>query len=188
MCSSTAARQRGVTLIELIVFIVIIGVAVVGILGVLSLTTRNSADPLRHKQALMIAEGLLEEVELANFTFCTPDSNDASTALNVAGCNGSPETFGPEPGDERPFDNVNDYGGSLTRFYNAAGQLADANGNAIPVNGYDATVQVVPETLHGIAGGTLADPDVLRITVTVTYDAGQTVRLDGYRTRYAPNP
>jgi hypothetical protein len=47
-------------------------------------------------------------------------------------------------------------------------------------------VNIVPETLNGIAGGTTADPDVLRITVTVTYDGGQTVSLDGYRTRYAP--
>jgi MSHA pilin protein MshD len=185
MFSSSAVRQRGVTLIELIVFIVIVGVAVVSILGVLSLTTRNSADPLRHKQALMIAEGLLEEVELANFTYCDPNSADAGSATSVAAC-GTPEMFGPEMNDARPYDNVNDYGGSLTRFYNAANQLADANGNPIGVNGYDATVNIVPETLNGIAGGTTADPDVLRITVTVTYDGGQTVSLDGYRTRYAP--
>jgi MSHA pilin protein MshD len=185
MCSRRAVRQRGVTLIELIVFIVIVSVAVVGILGVLSLTTRNSADPLRHKQALMIAEGLLEEVELANFTYCDPNSAKADTASSVADCT-TAETFGPEPTDARPYDNVNDYGGSPTRFYNAANQLADANGNAMAVNGYDATVNIVPETLNGIAGGTLANPDVLRITVTVTYDGGGTVQLDGYRTRYAP--
>jgi MSHA pilin protein MshD len=185
MCSSAAVRQRGVTLIELIVFIVIVGVAVVGILGVLSLTTRNSADPLRHKQALMIAEGLLEEVELANFTYCDPNSDKADSAESAADCT-IPETFGPEPEDARPYDNVNDYGGSPTRFYNAANQLADANGNPMQVSGYAATVQIVPETLNDIPGGTPNDPDVLRITVTVTYDAGKSVRLDGYRARYAP--
>jgi MSHA pilin protein MshD len=159
---------------------------VVGILGVLSLTTRNSADPLRHKQALMIAEGLLEEVELANFTYCQPNSAKADTATGVADCGGMPEAFGPDLNDARPYDNVNDYGGSPARFNNDANQLADANGNPIGVNGYNATVNIVPETLNGIAGGTNADPDVLRITVTVTYDGGQTVTLDGYRTRYAP--
>ena len=55
-------RQRGVTLIELIVFIVIVSVGLVGILSVLNLTTRSSADPLIRKQMLAIAEGLLDEV------------------------------------------------------------------------------------------------------------------------------
>eukprot|EP01034_Spumella_vulgaris_P031805 gene31805-39287_t len=57
-------------MIELIIFIVIVGVAVVGILQVLTLNTRSSADPARRKQAMAIAEGLMEEVRQAAFTWC----------------------------------------------------------------------------------------------------------------------
>lgn len=186
MFTSRRYRARGVTLIELILFIVIIGVAVGGILGVLSLTTKHSADPLRRKQALMIAEALLEEVELAQFTYCEPGSDGSDTAANVAGCSVA-EAFGPETGESRPYDNVNDYGNMAAPFDTGpGGVLADVNGNPIPVQGYSASLAIVPETLGGINGGSLGDPDVLRITVTVSYDNGQSVRLDGYRARYAP--
>jgi len=67
MCTSTDC-QRGVTLIELIVFIVIVGVGLAGVLSALNVSVRGSADPLRPKQALAIAEGLLEEIMTKNYT------------------------------------------------------------------------------------------------------------------------
>lgn len=186
MSSSQRARQRGITLVEMIIFIVIIGIAVAGVLGVMTMTTKNSADPLRRKQALMIAEALLEEVELAGFTYCDPASNNANSATSVAACD-VPEAWGPEPtGNQRPFDNVNDYAGSATPFNNGAGQLSDVNLRALGVQGYTATLSIVPENLNDIAGGNTADPSVLRITVVVNYDGANFVRLDGYRTRFAP--
>ena len=60
--------QAGVTLVELIVAIVIISVSVVGILGVISKVTAHSSDALVRKQAIVIAESLLEEIELRDFT------------------------------------------------------------------------------------------------------------------------
>ena len=49
-------KQRGVSLVELIMFIVIVSVALAGILLVFNVTTKGSADPLVHKQALAAAE------------------------------------------------------------------------------------------------------------------------------------
>jgi MSHA pilin protein MshD len=203
-----ALRQRGVTLIELILFIVIVGIAVGGILTVMNLSARGSADPARRKQALIIAEGLLEEVELAKFSYCDPadpNADDSSVATSTAACTAVPERWGqlaPEPpGAGRPYDNVNDYvsacGKQTAAFDNAAGQLADANGNPLGVSGYSARLTIEPARLNGIGNdpqcgegsastANTADTDVLRISVTVTYD-GETVTLDGYRTRYAPN-
>jgi len=185
-------RQRGVTLIELILFIMIVGVALSAILGVMNVTTRSSADPLRSKQALMIAEGLLEEVELAGFTKCDPSGDvDASGNCTI------PEAWGqvaPEPAGPRPYDNVNDYvaqpGTATAAFNNGAGALADANGRALNVNGYTATVAITPEAVGPAsapvgATGTAADTDMLRIRVTVSFD-NQSLVLDGYRARYAP--
>lgn len=196
-----AVRQRGVTLVELILFIVIVGIAVGGILTVMNLTNRGSVDPVRRKQALIIAEGLLEEVELARFSYCDPadpDASDPDTVKSSADCKTAPEQWGqqdPEPtgaGNGRPFDNINDYvnaPATWTAAFDIAGNvLADANGNALGVNGYTARLSIAPASLSGIGSDadTSADTEVLRITVQVSYD-GETVTLDGYRTRYAPN-
>ena len=193
-------REAGVTLIELILFIVIVAIALTGIIGVMSFTTANSADPLRRKQALMIAEGLLEEVRLAGFTLCDPRSNNADSAETSAVCEFA-EGFGNEgpPGTVfvRPFDNVNDYVAAANTpaapFNDNAGFLTDALGRRLGVAGYNATVTITPERLGSIvipaapAGGVnAADADALRIRVTVTADGGDPVVLDGYRTRYAP--
>jgi len=56
--------QAGISLIELVMFIVIVSVGVVGILSVMNVTTKSSADPMIRKQALAIAESVLEEIEL----------------------------------------------------------------------------------------------------------------------------
>lgn len=188
---SLRTRQNGLSMIELIFFILIVGVGIAGILSVMNITTKHSADPLLRKQALAIAEGLLEEVQRSHFTFCDPADDTASTAIGpvvgVNGCTAVVENAGPESiGATRPFDNVNDYatsGYGTPVVYNT-----DAAGNPLPA-GYVATVSVVPETLGGIASAAgAANTNVLRITVMVSYnnDADR-IRLDTYRTRYAPN-
>ena len=197
-------RQRGVTMIELILFIMIVGVALAAIIGVMNFTTQRSADPVRRKQALMLAEALLEEVELAKFSFCDvydPRAGDDNPATAVTGADqcaaATVENWGPEANNARPFDNVNDYVIDpryfATPFNTADGRLADANGNALPLTGFTASVRIRPDTLRdtgggnaiGNAGDSAAQTDVLRITVTINYD-GQALSLDGFRTRYAP--
>ena len=174
--------QAGVTLIELVLFIVIVGVAVAAILGVMSLTTSNSADPQLRKQALAIAEGMLEEIEGARFTYCAVDDPAAETATGVAGC-ATAEAPGIQGGaTRRPYDNVNDYN-------QATPYTSDVAGNPFPT-GYVVNVLVSPVVVN--ATGLLhasppADPAALRIAVTVSYGNKQQIVLDGYRTRYAPN-
>lgn len=185
------AGQRGVTLIELLLFIVIVSIALVGILQVMRLTTANSADPVRRKQALMLAEAVLEEIELAKFTYCDPTSPNADSAASTSVCT-IKEDWGqvaPEPVNARPYDNVNDYVAcAMTGTSPCQATIStDADGNAFNLSGYSVAVQIAPDILNNIgATGTAADTDVLHIWVTVTYD-GQTLVLDGYRTRYAPN-
>jgi MSHA pilin protein MshD len=200
-----SVRQRGVTMIELIVFIVIVGIAVGGIITVMNLTNRGSVDPVRRKQALIIAEGLLEEVEQAKFSYCDPAdpvADDTDNTTSAASCTSVPERWGqvsPEPtASGRPYDNVNDYVTAsdtwTNAFNNAAGVLVDANGTPLDVTGYSARLKIAPALLNGIGNdagappnpANTADTDVLRITVEVSY-GGETVTLDGYRVRYAPN-
>ena len=66
-------------------FIVIVGAAVAGIIGMIGIATKSSADPLIRKQALSIAEAMLEEVRLQPFTYCDPDDPSAATATAGSG-------------------------------------------------------------------------------------------------------
>lgn len=201
MC--TRPDQRGISLIELIMFIVIVSVALAGILLVMNVTTKSSADPLVHKQALAIAESLLEEVELMPFTYCDPDDPTAATAtsatVGAGACTVQVENLGPEAAyafqataetrysTTTPFDNVNDY----RAFSMAAGAILDITGTNTGLNGYSALVTMTTPNLVGSAGtiaGTdvNAAPQVLLINVTVTGPDGLPITLEGVRTRYSP--
>ncbi|MBL8470223.1 MAG: type II secretion system protein [Rhodocyclaceae bacterium] len=174
-----AYRARGVSLLELLVFIVVVGVAVAGVLSVLDLTVRKSADSFAPRQALAIAEALLEEVQLAAYTWCDPSDANVDTASSAAGCASLAESSGPEAGETRPFDNVNDYDG-----YSMSG-IQDFTGAAIPgLAAYSAKISVQPAALNGI---TAASGAALRITVSVSGPSGTQVVVEGWRTRYAPN-
>ena len=192
--------EHGVSLVELIVFIVIVGIAAAGVVGALSMATRASTDPMIQKQALAIAEALLEEVQLQPFTYCDPDDPRAATAQSAAaappGCTSAAavENLGPEAtppyGPETrtsattPFDNVNDYNGYPTPI--VAG-ITDLTGTAIVgLENYTATVTVANQALGAI---TAASGEAVLITVTVDGPPGTNTRvvLDGYRVRYAPN-
>lgn len=189
-------RQRGLTMIELIVFIIIVGIAVAGVLQVLVVSTKFSADPQMRKQALSLAEGLLEEVELARFSYCDANDPAATTAISTADCDPTlVEKAGLEPDNAvRPYGNINDY--VSTYGVEQAMPLTDVNGSALlppSVTGFTAFLTVTPETL-GPPGSTIgtssttdpANTDVLRVRVRVHY-ANDDIVLDGYRTRYAPN-
>lgn len=182
-----AVRSRGVSLVELILFILIVSVAIVGILGVLNLTAARSSDPLIRKQALAIAESLLEEVELMPFTYCDPTDANAATATSTAGCASLVEALGPETvptlglqsrySTTNPFNNVNDYDG-----FNMSGIRDLSNTLIAGLGAYNASVSV---TNGGL--GLAVPAEVLLIAVTVTGPGNESVTLNGYRTRYAPN-
>jgi MSHA pilin protein MshD len=179
---SERRRQHGVSLIELIMFIVIIGAAVAGVLGAINYATRASTDPMIQKQALAIAEALMEEVQLQPFTYCDPDDPAAPTADSAAAC-ATVESIGAEGGETRTgatlYDNVSDY-----NPLDLVGGITDINGNAIAgLNDYSAHVRVTGSALGGIGAG-----ESLLIEVTVNHHTLPSgVVLHGYRTRYAPN-
>ena len=201
--ANLSALQSGLTLVELVISIAVIGVGVAGILLTLNVTSRNSADPLLQKQALAIAEALLEEIELMPVTFCDPDDAQASTATGAvvgppgAGCTAAAtvEALGPETiggvtenrfggaASNSQFDNVSDYHGYNSAAEAPPGIKAITNGGAavVGLGAYNASVAITPTTL-----GVIAAADSLRIAVTVTGPGNTVVNLEGFRTRYAP--
>ena len=185
--SRKVPAQAGLSLIELVIFIVVVSVAVAGVLKVLEFTVRNSADPMVRKQALAIAESLIEEVQLQPFTFCDPTDPAAATAATTAACTTLETGSGTLQGESRysstvPYDNVIDYDGFDSSTYAPAG-IRDILSNVVPsLAAYRAVISVVPAAL-----GAIPAAESLLITVTVTGPANTSVKLQGYRTRYAPN-
>lgn len=174
---------RGLSMVELLIFIVVVSAALVGVLAALQPGSQAGADPLLRRQALAIAEALIEEVQLMPFTWCDADDANAETASSAAGCATTPEVPGPEAGEGRfappSFDHVNDYNG-----YTLAGIVDLTNTPITTLAGYSASVGVASAALGDI---TAASGNALRITVTVTGPHGTSVTLDGWRTRHAPN-
>lgn len=123
-------RQRGLTLVELILFIVIVGAAVAGVLSVFTQATRGSSDPLVRKQAIAVAESLLEEIMAVHYT-CPDASCVAVTTTNRTATHA-----------------VGDYDGFTMSGIRAL------DGSAIAqLAGYTATVTVAPEALWSGANG-----------------------------------
>ena len=160
MCTrSRSFGQRGISLIELIMFIVIIGAALTGILLVMNQVTGHSADPLIRKQALAVAESMLEEVRLQ--------------ALSGTACVGTLGANASRSG----ASSVCDYNGYRT----TNGILTFSDNQGIPaLAGYNITgVAVTPITTLG--GTTITAGSGVMITVTVADPTGATVDATGYR-------
>ncbi|MEW6132891.1 MAG: pilus assembly protein MshD [Pseudomonadota bacterium] len=118
-------RQIGISLIELVLYIAIVSVGIAGILSVMNVTAQHSADPMVNKQALAVAESLLEEVLLKEYD-------------NPAG--------GYSGADRTQFDDVDDYNG-----YTMTG-ISDIGGSPIAaLSAYNASVAVLATTLSGVA-------------------------------------
>lgn len=179
----TRPALRGFSLVELLIFIVVVSAALAGVLRVFVEATGRSADPAVRRQALAIAESLLEEVSLMPFTYCDSEDANVETATSPAGCAGTADGAGPESGETRfaspPFDHVNDYHG-----YVMNGIVDISNSAVAGLAGYTASVSVAAAALGSI---TAASGDAVRITVSVTGPGGASIVLDGYRSRHAPN-
>jgi MSHA pilin protein MshD len=146
-------RERGVTLIELVVSIVIIAIAASAVLGVLSRSVGRSADAMVLSQAVSIAEAYLEEITLK--PFADPDSTD--TEVNRV-----------------DFDDVNDYNGLVD-----VGARDQFGAPIAALSQYTVLVTVAASTaLTSVPGA-----DAQRIDVRVTYSPNVSVALSGYRTR-----
>lgn len=161
LASYRAARQRGLSLIELVVFIVVVAIGLTGIMSVLILTSEKSSDPMVRKQGIAVAEAMLEEVLLKDFanTGCSP-----SCAPNT-------------PADRPNYTSVDHY---INWNQPGVNSLADPTGPYIyGLGSYTVTVTVASTTdLTGIAS-----TDAKKIRVTVI-GPDETFILEGYRTNY----
>ncbi len=149
--------QCGISLIEIVIFILVIGIALAAVAQVFSITARANADPLLRRQALAVAQALMEEISYKEFS-------------------NPPNGFtGPyTPVNRGKFDDVMDYNGF------AMDGIAYLDGTPIPGLGQYRVQIAVAST----AFGPVPAPQGWRITITVTDPSGEELVLDGYRANY----
>ncbi len=164
MCASPIRqRQRGLTLIELIMFIVIVSVGLAGILVVINTVVKSSADPMVRKQSIAMADAVLEEVLLK--AYANPSGGFAAVPASCA--------------TDRPlFDDVSDYAcfdgaAAATRILGSQ-MMAGATG-PLP-DTFWAKVELSAVTVSGVS--------MKKITVTVTDPSSAAYALSGYRADY----
>lgn len=158
----TRFRQSGISLIELVIFIVIVSVGIVGILSVMNVTVKASADPMIRKQAVAMAEAILDEVLAKDYV----NPTGGFTESDMTNCSGRSQ-----------YDDVGDYscfdGAPATAVIKGDATLGSA---AIPaLSGYTATVTV--------ADVSISSANMKKVTVSVT-GGGETIALNGYRASY----
>jgi MSHA pilin protein MshD len=155
--SMTNSRQRGFTLIELIIFIVVVGVGLAGILSVMNTGVKSSADPMIRKQTIAIAESLLEEILLKDYAKPT----DSTAVGFLAG------------GTRNLFDCVDDY-----KEYKTTAGIVQPDAAPTAVSGLEA-YNISPKVV--VSTTTLNGVDVKMVVVSVTDPQGNTLSLTGYR-------
>ena len=174
MRGASAGRQRGLTLIELIMFIIIVGVGLAGVLTVFNVTARSSADPVVRKQALAVAEAMLDEILSKAYENDAADSGNTSATL---GCtpNTNPTCTANTPTQRARYNDVDDYNG-----WNQNG-VFDLNGAALAgLTTYRVVVAVAAPAAFGVAGSQVTGKQV---TVTVT-GGTESVALTGFRANF----
>jgi MSHA pilin protein MshD len=157
MCTGAEAmkRCRGFTLAEMVLLVVVLAVGLGGIVSVYSTTVAGSADPLVRKQAMALAESLMEEILLQGYEEPTPPTAPGAT--------------------RDTFDSVDEYSG-----YNTSSGIQNIYGAAVSGLGaynYAPPVTVALTPLNGVADSKL-------VTVNVTGPGGFVFTLQGYKLKY----
>ena len=155
-----SAAQRGFTLIELLFFIVVVSAGLAGILSVMNTSVQFSAEPMARKQAMVLAESILEEVVQKDYA-----DTDLLDPTLVPKAEHVKDTL------RANMDDVDDYHGTTESIFIdwPAG-----------LNGYEVDIEVVA-TNWSVTSNMLVP--VKKITVTVT-GGGHTISLSGYRADY----
>ncbi|MDF2445402.1 MAG: prepilin-type cleavage/methylation protein [Moraxellaceae bacterium] len=160
---SCGCRQRGLTLVELVIALVVFSVGVMALLAAMARFGGSSADPLLAVQARAIAEAYLEEILSKSFT------DPALDPLTGAACPA------PNAGGRSVYDNICDYRGLPDQL------VRDQSGTLIAgLDDYRVAVTVADNVaFQGVPAG-----QVLQVDVTVTDALGRIHTLTGVETRY----
>ena len=157
---SALSTEYGASLIELVMFMTIIGIALAGVVLAMNQTIAHGADVLLHKQALTVAESMLEEIEMQG--------------ISGGSCTGTLGANAPRSG----VSTVCDYKG-----YSTTAGILDYASNA-PVSGLGNYNVAPPIEVVAAALGNIPAGSAVMITVHVTDPVGKVFDATGFRTNY----
>lgn len=153
-------RQRGVTLVELIITIVIIGIAMSALVSALTTGISRSAQPMLEGKALELSQAYLDEIQAMRFDDQSPIGGGAVLAAS------SPCTITAEGQTRALFDDVDDYNG----INDTPPVLIESSIDMSAYANYQVLVSVgCAGTELGLAANELAK----RINVTVVLPSGE---------------
>ena len=155
MCMSKRP-QRGFTLVELIIFIVVVSAGLAGILAVMNTTVKSSADPMVRKQAMALADSILEEI--LQKEFADPDGVQGGESTRAS------------------MDDVDDFHNKTQTLFNSS---SGAGGWPSTLDGYQLLITVAADSTQV---GTVARP-AKRITVAVSKGV-ESITITGFRANY----
>lgn len=117
--SSSFPRQRGVTLIELIVFIVVVSIALTVMVTAMNSSLIRSVDPVMDIRALECAQAMLDEINARKFDENSPTGGIPACVWDPGGvyvCGGIvPHNPGDEVSDKNDVGDFENYQGERHR-------------------------------------------------------------------------
>ncbi len=169
-------RQRGLTLVELIVTMMIISVSVLAITNTLSFAFRHQSDGLWQTKSVALAQSYIEEIAARRYDETTPNGGVPPCSVLTTPCSAP----GADGEARAEFDDVDDYHGL------DESPPLDAQGN--PRTGYPGfrvAVSVSYADATQIAAFNLDDAtDAKLVTVSVTPPNGTALNFPVLRTNY----
>ncbi len=184
----------------MLVVVVLLGIFAGSTTTLFARLASQSAGTLRDRQALAFANGLLDEVRAMPFTYCDANDGRARVAtrarLGALDCQTRVDAMGAEPGETRynaanRFDGVSDYQNFAMPGPGCAG-LCDIAGNQVnlnpsPLQGCNASVNLVPQALPGVAALDVdGQAQALRIVVRLACPGRADLVVEALRLRHSP--
>lgn len=167
--ASRRRRERGVTIVELVVTIVVLGIALATVAAMVGSGLSRSANTLTETRAIALGYSYLEEILGRRYDERTPSSGTPPCfGLSGGGRCTAEASFGPDGGETRSrFDDVDDFHG-LAEGAGEGTPLKDAEGN--DRTGYENFRVLVTVRYGGddaVLG--LTETDAKFVTVTVQH-------------------
>lgn len=187
LCFGRDRRERGITLIEVIVVIVVLGIALTAITNFLGLNTQRGADTYDETKAIELAQSYLGEIKAKRY-----DEN--SPVGGVPPCDGFSggsactadidSALGPDSGESARvlFDDVDDFD-DLDEGSGSGNPLLDAEGNSrTGYQSFRVQVQVTYSGASAPRSGSTSDSK--KVILTVTQPNGEALAFTIHRGNY----
>ncbi len=178
-------RQRGFSLIELVMFIIIVSIAVAGMTGQFSQSASRSHEPLLRQKGVLLANFYMDEILRKKWNHNTPAGGGCVDTGVGTNCNpGSPlaVAIGNDGQTLSAFDDIDDYHG-----LNDNPPQDQAGATLTGFGGYSVVVTVDSPAFDPLGDVTrdVETVDIRRIRVDVTVTAlNETLSLIAYRSNF----